>query len=221
MAEPEMTTHNGTAWLQNIGRTFLAGLVVILPGALIFLGIVWLFDIADGILRPLVNLIFGRSFPGLGILLTLILILIVGVVTSNTIGDSIVRFGEYLVQRLPVLGQIYSGAKQAVQAISVPGAFRGGFRKVIILEYPRKGVFTLGFITNKVKDLDGSPFVTVFLPTTPLPHTGMWILASRDQILDTDVSFLKAIEMTISWGILSPKQISMRRSGDVRSPGMR
>ncbi|QNT76011.1 DUF502 domain-containing protein [Dehalogenimonas etheniformans] len=221
MTEKKQKTPALNSLFRQIWRTFVAGLVVVLPGALIVIGIIWLFDLADGILRPLVNILFGRPIPGLGILLTLLLILIVGIVTSNVVGNSIVRFGEFLIARLPVLAQVYSGAKQAMQALSVPGAFKGGFRKVIILEYPRAGVFTLGFITNKIKDREGSPFVTVFLPTSPFPHTGTWILATRDQIIETDVSFLKAIQMTITWGILSPKRVLFRRSLDSRSPDER
>ena len=201
---------------HHIRRTFIAGLIVVLPVALIVLGIIWLFDLADGILQPLVNMIFSRNIPGLGIIFTLLLILIVGIVTSNTIGNSIVRFGEYLVTRLPVLNQIYSGAKQAMEAISVPGAFKGDFRNVIIVEYPRQGIYTLGFITNKIKDLSGNPFIAVFLPTSPFPHTGMWIMATRDQIFETDISFFKAFEMTVSWGIISPKQVLIRGQSKVQ-----
>ena len=211
MTEPQKNPAGTPKLVQHIGRTFIAGLVVVLPGAIIVFGIIWLFDLTDGILQPLVNFIFGRTIPGLGIIFTILLILIVGILTSNAIGNSVVRLGEYLVKRLPVLGQIYSGARQAMEAISIPGSFKGNFSKVIMVEYPRPGILTLGFVTNKIKDLNGSQFVSVFLPTAPFPYTGTWILATKDQVFETNMSFLQGVEMTLSWGIISPAQISIRR----------
>jgi uncharacterized membrane protein len=208
-----------TTIFQHFRRTFIAGLVVVLPATLIILGIIWLFELADGILQPLVNLIFGRTIIGLGIVFTLLLIIVVGIVTSNAIGNAIIRLGEYLVQRLPILKQIYSGAKQAMEAISVPGSFKGSFRKAVIVEYPRKGVYTLGFVTSNVKDLRGSSFVTVFLPSAPFPYTGMWVVATRDQIYETKMSFLEALEMVVSWGIILPKHLSIRGQTNVKPSG--
>ena len=175
------------------------------------MGTVWLFELADGILQPLVRLLFGEPITGLGIVFTLILIFIVGLLTSNAIGKNVVKVGEYLVNRLPVLRQIYSGAKQAIEAISIPGSFKGDFRKVILVEYPRQGIFTIGFVTNKIKDSVGGDIITVFLPTAPFPHTGMHIVATNDQIFETDMSFLQAVEMTISWGVISPERITIQK----------
>lgn len=202
--------------LRHVGRTFITGLAALLPIALIILGIVWLFKLADGLLQPLVRYAFGHTIPGLGIVFTLALIYIVGLLTSNAIGKNAVRLGEFLVNRLPVISQIYSGAKQAMEAVSIPGSFKGDFRNVVLVEYPRENVFTMGFVTNKVKDLSGANFQTVFLPTSPFPHTGMWILASKDQIFETDISFLEAVEMTISWGVIAPDQITIHQARDLK-----
>jgi uncharacterized membrane protein len=172
-----------------------------------------LFELADGILQPAVTFFLGRTYPGLGIIFTLLLIFIVGVLTSNAIGKNIVKLGEFVVNRLPVLRQIYSGAKQAMEAIAVPGSFKGDFRKVALVEFPRQGILTLGLVTNEIKDLDGRKFTSVFLPTAPFPWTGVWIMASRDEVFETDISLLEAIEMTLSWGLISPKHLTIKGWG--------
>lgn len=177
-------------------------------------GIVKLFELADGILQPSVTFVLGRTYPGLGIIFTLLLIFIVRVLTSNAIGKNIVKLGEFVVNRLPVLRQIYSGAKQAMEAIVVPGSFKGDFRKVALVEFPRQGILTLGLVTNEIKDFsDGRKFTSVFFPTAPFPWTGVWIMASRDEVFETDISLLEAIEMTISWGLISPKHLTIKRWG--------
>ena len=216
MSTQETNNRKMSLILLHVGRTFITGLAAVLPMALIILGIVWLFNLADGLLQPLVRYFFGQTIPGLGIIFTLLLIYFVGLLTSNAIGTNAVRLGEFLVNRLPVISQIYSGAKQAMEAVSIPGSFKGDFRNVVLVEYPRENVFTMGFVTNKVKDLSGANFQTVFLPTSPFPHTGMWILASKDQIFETDISFLEAVEMTISWGVIAPDQITIHQASDLK-----
>jgi uncharacterized membrane protein len=120
------------------------------------------------------------------------------------------------VKKLPVLGQLYSGVKQVADTIAGTNAFKSAFREVVLVEYPTPGIFTIGYITNKLKDLAGEPFISIYLPTAPTPQTGVWILASEDQIFDTNLSIQQSIEMTISAGLLTPERITMRRRTSIR-----
>jgi uncharacterized membrane protein len=158
------------------------------------LGVVWLFNLIDGIFQPIIRLLFGRDITGLGLLLTLMFIYLTGIIFSNVVGRSIIRFGESLVNKLPVLGQLYNGLKQVASSIAGTSTFKSAFREVVLVEYPTLGIFTIGYITNKLNDRS---------------------LVSEDQIFDTDLSMQQSLEMTISVGLLTPSHINIRR----RTPG--
>jgi uncharacterized membrane protein len=200
-----------SGFLRNVRRTFLTGLIVVIPGAVIGLGVIWLFNLVDGVSQPVVRLLFGRTITGLGIVVTLVIVSLAGIFVSNAIGRKIVQLGESLVKKLPVLGQMYSGFKQVAESLGGAGAFKAAFREVVLVEYPTPGVFTIAYITNELKDLSGERLISVYLPTAPTPQTGVWAMVSRDQIFDTDLTMEQSIEMTVSAGLLTPERIMMRR----------
>lgn len=198
-------------WLvRNIRRNFLAGLLVLVPVALVTLVLLWFFNTVDGILQPVIRIFFGQTITGLGFAITFVLIFLVGIMASNIVGRRVIQFGEWLVGRLPVLGQLYNAAKQAMASISGVSRTKAAFREVVLVEYPRKGIRTLGFITNEILDADGRRLIAVYLPTTPVPTSGWLVLVTEDQVTRTNISVDTAMKMVISGGIASPPEIDAR-----------
>jgi len=131
---------------------------------------------------------------------------------SNIVGRRIIQFGEWLVGKLPVLGQLYNAAKQAMASISGLSRKKAAFREVVLVEYPRKGLRTIGFVTNEMLDADGRRLTAVYLPTTPVPTSGWLILVTEDQLIRTTISVDTAMKMVISGGIASPSELNARIS---------
>ena len=213
--EPELHKNEkaNQNWLgKNVRRNFLAGLLVLVPVALVVIVILWFFHTIDDILQPIIKIFFGRTITGLGFAITFVLIYMVGILTSNIVGRRIIQFGEWLVGKLPVLGQLYNAAKQAMASISGISRSKAAFREVVLVEYPRKGLRTIGFITNEMLDADGCRIIAVYLPTTPVPTSGWVILVTEDQIIRTTISVDTAMKMVISGGIASPTELNVRVS---------
>jgi len=208
---PEKSEKENQPWLvRNVRRNFLAGLLVTVPGALVIFAVLWFFTTIDGILQPIIRFFFGRPIIGLGFAITLVLIYLAGVLASNIVGRRLIQFGEWLVGRLPVLRQLYNAAKQAITSLSGMSRTRAAFREVVLVEYPRKGVRTMGFITGEVLDADGRKLIAVYLPTTPVPTSGWMILVTEDQLSRTNIPVDTAMKMVISGGIASPSEIDAR-----------
>jgi len=201
-------------WLvKNMRRNFITGLLVTVPAALVIIVLVWFFTTIDSVLQPIIEIFFGRTIIGLGFAITIVLIYLAGILASNIVGRRLIEFGEWMVGRLPVLRQLYNAAKQAMASISGVSKTRAAFREVVLVEYPRKGIRTIGFITNEILDADGRKVVTVYLPTTPVPTSGWFILVTEDQLIRTGIPVDTAMKMVISGGIASPMEIDARIGG--------
>ena len=195
---------------KNLRRNLLAGLLVLVPIAIVIFVILWFFHTIDGILQPIIRLFFGRTITGLGFAITFVLIYLVGILASNIVGRRIIQFGEWLVGKLPVLGQLYNAAKQAMSSISGLSRTKAAFREVVMIEYPRKGLLSIGFVTNEIIDSDGRQLTAVYLPTTPVPTSGWVVLVTEDQLIRTNISVDTAMKMVISGGIASPTELAVR-----------
>lgn len=209
----EQTTPKGDKpnqnWFgKNVRRNFLAGLLVLVPVALVVIVLLWFFRTVDGILQPIIEIFFGRTITGLGFAVTFVVIYLVGILASNIVGKRIIQFGEWLVCKLPVLGQLYNAAKQAMASISGLSRTKAAFREVVLVEYPRKGLRTIGFVTNEMVDINGKRVISVYLPTTPVPTSGWIVLVTEDQITRTTISVDTAMKMVISAGIASPAELN-------------
>jgi uncharacterized membrane protein len=201
-------------WLvRNVRRNFIAGLAVLVPAAFVVIVLVWFFNTIDGILQPIITIFFGRPITGLGFGVTIILVYLAGILASNIVGRRVIQFGEWLVGRLPVLRQLYNAAKQAMTSIAGVSKTKAAFREVVLVEYPRKGLRTIGFITSEILDADGGKLITVYLPTTPVPTSGWLILVTEDQITRTGIPVDTAMKMVISGGIASPPELDARIGG--------
>lgn len=186
-------------------RYFFTGLLVLLP-VVVTVSVLWRFFFAlDDILGRFVETYLGRSVPGVGLVALIALILGIGAVASNFIGKRVIRIGERLVVRVPLMGWIYRTTKQLFSTILEE---RGeSFRKVVLVSYPQKGTYSVAFVTSEsptsVESELGKGFVTVFLPTTPNPTSGFLLVVPAEDVIPMNLSVDEGLRLVISAGALS------------------
>ena len=186
----------------------MAGVLVVVPIILTYLVIKFLFELVDGLLRPLITHLLGYYWVGLGLIITILIILLAGVLTKNFMGAALHKLIETVLARLPFISPIYSGAKQLLEAVTIPS--KGSFKEVVLVEYPRTGVYAVGLVTRKVEILaEGKlrSFVTVLIASTPTPFSGMAILYPVEEIIEVDMSVEDALKFLVSGGVVSPETI--------------
>ncbi len=186
-------------------RYFFTGLLVLLP-VVVTVSVLWRFFFAlDDILGRFVETYLGRSVPGVGLVALVALILGIGAVASNFLGKRVIRIGERLVARVPLMGWIYRTTKQLFSTILEE---RGeSFRKVVLVSYPQKGTYSVAFVTSEspasVESELGKGFVTVFLPTTPNPTSGFLLVVPAEDVIPMNLSVDEGLRLVISAGALS------------------
>jgi len=196
---------------KKIKRVFITGLVVVIPAGLTIYILSFIIGIMDNLLlvipeRFQPDTVFGFHIPGLGAIFTAFLILLAGVVTTSYIGNKIVELGERFVGRIPFVRSIY----QAIKSIS-DSLFTNktkSFKRVVLVEYPRRGIYSIGFVTGtpnrEIQDKLG-PTVGVYFPHALTPTTGTYIIVPRDEIIDVNISVEEAFTLIISTGVVIPR----------------
>lgn len=198
-------------WLgKKLRGQFLTGILVVVPIAATILILVWIFTSIDNILQPVISTIWGRTIPGVGFGIMIILVYLAGVIASNIGGRRFIRFGESLLEKVPVVRPIYTVIKQTLDIFSTSG--KAGFQQVALVEFPRKGIRTIGFITNETLDKSGEKLVYIFIPTSPNPMSGFLQIVREEEVVRTDISVDDALKMVISAGKVLPQKISDRLS---------
>jgi uncharacterized membrane protein len=187
---------------------FLTGLLVILP-IFITVYVLWfLIRAMDVVLRYIPPRYLPYKVPGLGLILAVILIFFVGVLTRNFVGRKVVQFWENMVDRIPLVRIIYTGVKQFLEAFFMQKS--DSFKRVALLEYPRKGIYVLGFITGvskgEIQVKTNKKMINVFVPTTPNPTSGFYVLVPEDELIILGMSVEDAFKLLISGGIVSPNE---------------
>jgi uncharacterized membrane protein len=201
---PEKLSQPGRSFWRRIGNYFIAGLVVVAPLGLTIFIIWWLFTSIDNLLQPIVTRIFGHPIQGVGFGAIIVIIFLAGVITSNFIGKNLLRYLEnYLVSRIPLVRQLYDWIKQISEAFSAKG--KSMFLGVVLVDFPSKGVKSIGFITNSRKDESGTTCYHIFVPTVPNPTTGFLLILKEEEFVRTNLSTEDAIKMVVSIGKYSPK----------------
>lgn len=187
--------------MKRLASLFFTGLATLLPVVLSIYLLYWVFSIVDNLLAPLLSAYFGPVFPGVGFLLTILIILLVGIITTNFLGKKLVFWGELLLFRIPLLGKIYSTIRRITDSIFSSG--KNSFRKVVLIEFPRKGIYSLGFVTNEDFPLLDEDAYSIFVPTTPNPTSGWFIIMPKDSVKILDISVERGIEIVISAGMIT------------------
>ncbi len=192
-------------------RRFFAGLLLSIPAIITFLIIAWFFNFVDGLLEPIYFKILGYHVPGLGFISAIVLIFIVGVISTNVIGKKVIEYTEKLMLKIPIFKSIYIAVKQLVDAFS-PESKSSSFKKFVIVEYPRPGVFAFGFLTKectvlKCKDGAETCMKAVYIPTNHL-YFGEIALFKNEDVFYTNISIDDGIKIILSGGITAPEKIS-------------
>ena len=197
--------------MKRLRRYLVAGLLVWLP-----LGVtIFLFRILIGLMDKSLVLIprqyhpeelLGVSVPGLGVILTIVLLLLTGVLTANIVGRSFVGGWESLMDRIPVARSIYSAAKNFTEIVFSDSG--KAFSKVLLVEYPRKGLYTLTFQTasdvGEIQGRTGEDVVCCFVPTTPNPTSGFIIIVPKKDAMELDMEIDEAVKLIMSLGVVVP-----------------
>ena len=185
---------------------FLAGLLIILPLGTTYLVLKFLFDLIDEPLREIINTVFGTWIPGIGIFSFIIILYFSGLVARHVIGRNIINFGNRLVDFIPFVRSIYKVARNTIESLS--GAnLSDDFTRVVLLEFPKVGVKSVGFMTSQYSDTMDNDMVTVYIPTSPVPTSGFLALVPKADVTFTDLTVDDAMKMVISGGVLTPSKI--------------
>ena len=197
----------------KIKRYFATGLLITLPIALTLWFLYIAFTFIDGICGKLINYYLkkhlGFSVPGLGFIIGIIIVFGIGFIATNFLGKRVFRALESWFLKLPFIRQIYPAAKQLIN--SLISKEHRAFKKVVLVQYPSKGIWSVGFLTNdgfkEAKEKSGSDLVHVLIGTTPTPLSGFLIMVPRDEIKILDISIEEGIKLIVSGGIVKPKDL--------------
>jgi uncharacterized membrane protein len=191
-------------------RWFLAGLVVIVPIAVTVFVLNWLFLLLDGFFGPLINRLLSRyldfRIPGIGLVFLVLLIMLVGAFASFVTGKFFRQIEAFFL-RLPFVDKIYIPVKKIVAFLFVEQ--KPAFKKVVLVEYPRKGIYSLGFVTNDdsihVSDAAGRKVINVFIASSPSPLTGFLTFVPEDELIPLFITVEDAVRLIVSGGMLTPE----------------
>ncbi len=198
--------------MSRLRAYFLAGVLVTAPLGLTGLLSWWFIDFVDEKITPLIPdrynpetyLPFG--IPGLGLLILLIAVTLIGALTAGLIGRWLLQTGERVLNRMPVVRSIYSAIKQIFETVLAQQS--NAFREAVLVEYPRRGIWAIGFITGttmgEVQNLTEEETVNIFLPTTPNPTSGFLLFVPKTDVVPLGMSVEEAVKMVISGGIVTP-----------------
>jgi uncharacterized membrane protein len=195
-------------------KYLITGLLIWIPLAIT----IWVLDLIVSTMDQSLQLLpwqvqphalFGRQIPGLGVVLTVVTVFVTGVLASNILGRRLLQFWEYILGRIPVVKTIYSGVKQVSDTLFAPGG--QAFRKALLVQYPRPGSWTIAFLTGKpggdvANHLHGE-YLSVYLPTTPNPTSGFFLMMPKADVIELDMSVDDALKYVISMGVVAPPEL--------------
>lgn len=200
--------------VARLRLSFLTGLVVIAPVALTIWFVWSVIGWIDGVVLPLVpeklrpEQYIGINLRGVGVIIFLIFTIFVGWIAKGLIGRSLIRFGESLVERMPVVRSIYSGVKQIAETVFAQS--ERSFEKACLVQYPRKGIWAIGFVSTTAKgeiseraETSGK-LMSIFLPTTPNPTSGFLLFVPEEDVIELDMTVEEAAKLVISAGLVYP-----------------
>jgi uncharacterized membrane protein len=186
--------------LRRLRTYFFTGLIIVLP-FLLTLYFLWLvFGFVDGLIGPVLKLIIGQRLPGVGFIFTVGLILGTGMLATNYLGRRLLAWGDRLFIRLPLVRSVYQTLKQLVHAVF--SEKQKAFQRVVLVEYPRKGVYSLAFLTRDVEE--AGEMVMAFVPTTPNPTSGFLLLIPKKEVKYLDMSVEDGLKLIVSGGVIVP-----------------
>jgi uncharacterized membrane protein len=199
--------------MSALRRYFISGLLVWLPIWVTLIALKFMVNVLDNTMSMIPkpyqpDALLGFHVPGVGVLITVILILATGVIAANFVGRKFFGAWDALMGRIPLVRSIYTGVKQVSQTLFTPGG--QSFRKVVLVEYPREGVWTLAFQTGDTssemeKVIGINDLISLYVPTTPNPTSGFLLMVERSKVKEMDMSVDQALKFVISLGVVQPQ----------------
>ncbi|MBL8382365.1 MAG: DUF502 domain-containing protein [Burkholderiales bacterium] len=203
--------------MRTLRRYFVAGLLVWVPLAVTIWVIRFLVTTMDGVLPEwmIPDAIERQHIPGAGLIAVLLLVFATGVLVANFVGERLVRLWEKLLARIPIVRTIYSSVKQVSDTILSPNG--QAFRKAVLVQYPREGAWTIAFLTGApgpgvIEHLPGE-HVSVYVPTTPNPTSGFFLLLPKRDVVELSMSVDAALKYIVSMGVVAPGPPPGRKAG--------
>ena len=200
-----------TFW-SLVRTTFGRGLVVIIPIVITIWVLNILFSAVDGIISPIFDRVLERHIPGLGFISMIVLILIVGALSRNLIARAVFKVFERILFSIPLARTIYTSMKDLINAFQLGGKGKS-FRQVILVEYPREGLYTIGFATGELTinlDASSKETISVYIPNPPNPTSGVMILVPRKSARVIDLSVEDGLKLVLSGGIVSSGSLTAK-----------
>lgn len=189
----------------------MSGILVIVPLIITAMVLRFLFEGVDGLLSPIIAKLIKHHIPGLGLVATIVLIFIAGVLTANVVGSRLFKVWEIFFIKTPLVRTIYGSSKKLLEAVTTTD--KHSFKQVVLVEFPRQGVFSLGFLTNevavKLKDKKDESMV-VFIPSTPTPFTGWTLVFRREDVIPLSMSVEDGVKFFVSGGIAAPETFTQK-----------
>ena len=204
---------------KKIRHYFITGLLVVVPLYITAYVLSLIVGFMDNVFTLLPQAARPDSFlpfhiPGLGIIFTIIGIVLVGVIVTNFLGRKLVHLGEKMLSKVPVLRIVYNGTKQFMETFFAKE--HEGFRRVVLVEFPRDGVYSVGFLTCKpsgeLKKKTGDDSVSVFIPTTPNPTTGYYIIVPESKVIAIDIRVEDAFKVIMTGGMVMPPENTVSKT---------
>ncbi|MQF69677.1 DUF502 domain-containing protein [SAR202 cluster bacterium AD-804-J14_MRT_500m] len=190
----------------HIRKNVVSGILVLLPLGATYLILKFLFDIIDLPIRSMVNNAFDKEIPGVGVIAFLIVVYSAGFIGNYVIGRRFISLGHRIMDSIPFVRPIYRTARQTVDAFDIEN-WENKYSRVVLLDFPRDGVKSIGFVTASYKDELGKDMVAVYIPTTPVPTSGYLALVEERSAVPTDLSVDDAMKIIVSGGVLTPAEI--------------
>ena len=210
---------------RRIRNVFITGLLITLPIALTYFILQFLFKNLDALSPVFTKVLIdmgapipeGYRIPALGLVITLLIVLTVGWFTTNFFGKQMIKLGESIVEKIPFVRRIYKGSKQVVQSIA--HADTSAFRKVVLLEFPRRGMLAIGFVTGEsrgeVQQYTADNVFNVFVPTMPNPTSGFLVFVPPEELTEVDMSIEDGIKYVVSGGIVSTEGLKLTEAKEI------
>lgn len=195
-------------------QKMVTGLLVTIPMFLTYLVLKLLFDVLDGPFSDLVHRFIRigfpnvRRIPGLGLVSLILLIYTMGALASNMLGKRLLSLGEKIINRLPLVKNVYQASKQLTSAIAMQD--KESFQRVVFVEYPKEHSYAIAFVTKDFVDDSGQPLVAVFLPTTPNPTSGFILLIPKSKVIATNISVEEGIKLVMSGGMVGSRHLRVK-----------
>ncbi|MFP4641116.1 MAG: DUF502 domain-containing protein [Chloroflexota bacterium] len=191
-------------WLR---RNFVAGVIVLMPLVATIVVLQWLFNAIDGIMDALVEFIIGEPVTGVGFGIIVGLVFIAGIFAANFLGKRFIRYGESFIFRVPIVGEIYGMFRRVTDSVTLSQQM--AFKEVVFVDFPRTGMKTIGFVTNRIKDTSGQELLALYVPTVPNPTSGFIQIVPPDRVSRANMSVEEAMRTILSAGIVIPEVVDL------------